>query len=264
MRPNRLRQLLDSGEPSVGTHVLILWPGVVELIGHAGGIDYVEFMGEYAPYDLFALENFGRAVAMFDHLSAVMKIDQEPRTYLAVRAIGSGIQNVLFTDVRTVEDAEECVSAVRAETPATGGRHGAGMRRDVGYVLEGGRETFVQALEEAVVALMIEKDAAVRNLEQILAVKGVDMVQFGPADHAMSIGVPGEFTHPRVKEAERYVIKTALQMGVAPRAEIYVPDQAKYYLDLGVQHFNIGVDMNILFDWWRTNSATLRDAIAGR
>ena len=42
---------------------------------------------------------------------------QEPRTYLAMRAIGSGIQNVLFADPRTVADVEECVRAVRAEAP---------------------------------------------------------------------------------------------------------------------------------------------------
>jgi hypothetical protein len=46
---------------------------VVELAGHAG-FDYVEFAGEYAPYDLFALENLGRAVNTFDHMSAMFKV----------------------------------------------------------------------------------------------------------------------------------------------------------------------------------------------
>ena len=34
------------------------------------------------------------------------------------------------------------------------------------------------------------------NLEAMLSVKGVDMVQFGPADYSMSIGIPGQFDHP--------------------------------------------------------------------
>jgi 4-hydroxy-2-oxoheptanedioate aldolase len=66
------------------------------------------------------------------------------------------------------------------------------MRRDVGYVLECGAPSFVQALDDAVVALMIEKAPAVENLEALLSVKGVDMVQFGPADYAMSIGLAGQ------------------------------------------------------------------------
>ena len=182
MRPNTLRDLLDSGQPSVGTHILVSWPGVVELVGQTGVIDYVEFVGEYAPYDLYALENIGRAIELFDHLSGMMKVEQEPRTHLAIRSIGSGIQNILFADVHSADEAADCVAAVRAETPSTGGHHGAGSRRDIGYGWEkaGGGKAFVQALEDSVVALMIEKDGAVKDIENILALKGVDMIQFGP------------------------------------------------------------------------------------
>jgi len=263
MRHNRLRELLKADQPSLGTHLHSSWPSIVELVGHSRMFDYVEFVAEYAPYDLYALENLGRAVDLFPHLSAMMKIEQEPRTYLAIRAIGSGIQNVLFADPRTVADVEECVRAVRAEAPHARGRHGVGMRRDVGFVLEGGSPAFVQALDDAVVALMIEKGPAVENLEALLAVPGVDMVQFGPADYSMSIGLAGQWDHPRVREAERYVIETALKLGIAPRAEIAHPEEAKRYLDLGVKHFCIGTDVSILFQWFVASGKAMR-AILGR
>src|SRR5205085_7699977 len=224
MRHNRLRELLRADRPSLGTHIHSTWPSIIELVGHSRMFDYVEFVAEYAPYDLYALENLGRAVDLFPHLSAMMKIEQEPRTYLTVRAIGAGIQNVLFADPRTVADVEECVRPVRADTPHAKGRHGVGMRRDVRCVIEGGTPAFVQALDDAVVALMIEKGPAVENLEALLSVPGVDMVQFGPADYSMSIGIPGQWNHPRVKEAERYVIETALHMRIAPRAESLEPE----------------------------------------
>jgi len=101
MRRNRLRELLDAGQPTLGTHLHISWPSIVELVGHSKMFDYVEFVAEYAPYDLYALENIGRAIDLFDHLSGMMKIEQDPRTYLTIRAIGSGIQNVLFADPRS-------------------------------------------------------------------------------------------------------------------------------------------------------------------
>ena len=255
MRKNRLRELLNADEPSVGTHIHSSWPSIVELVGHSKMFDYVEFVGEYAPYDLYALENIGRAVDLFDHMSAMMKIEQEPRTYLTIRSIGSGIQNVLFADPRTTQDVEACVRAVRAESPQTGGIHGVGMRRDVSFVLDACSPEFVQALDEAVVALMIEKAPAVENLESLLAVKGVDMVQFGPGDYSMSLGLTGQLQHPKVLEAERYVIETALKMGIAPRAEITEPDQAHKYLEMGVKHFCIGTDMNILFNWFKQSGA---------
>jgi 4-hydroxy-2-oxoheptanedioate aldolase len=261
MRPNRLRELLKAGQPSLGTHLHISWPSVTELVGLSKQFDYVEFVAEYAPYDLYTLENIGRAISVYPHMTGMMKIEQQPRLYLAIRAIGSGIQNILFADVRTVADAEECVRSVRAESPATGGLHGVGSRRDVSFVLEGGTPAFVQALEDSVVALMIEKKQCVEDLESILSVKGIDMVQFGPADYSMSLGIPGQWSSPRVREAEEYVIKTALKKGIQPRAEIGSPDQAKRYLDLGVTHFCIGTDMGILYQWFSENGKAMRDIL---
>jgi 4-hydroxy-2-oxoheptanedioate aldolase len=261
MRRNRLRELLKADQPSLGTHLMSSWPTLVELVGQSGMFDYVEFLAEYAPYDLYALENLGRAVALFDHMTAMMKIEQEPRTYLTIRAIGSGIQNVLFADPRTVADVEACVRAVRAESPRTGGIHGVGMRRDVGVVAEPGSPAFVQALDDAVVALMIEKAPAVENLDALLSVPGVDMVQFGPADYSMSIGLTGQWDHPRVQEAERFVIESALKKGIAPRAEIGRPEDAKKYLDMGVKHFCIGWDVSILFNWFTTNGKAMRELL---
>ena len=112
-------------------------------------------------------------------VSAMMKVAQEPRTYIAARSIGAGIQNLLFADPRTVQDVEECVRATRSEMPGLSrgtGIHGVGMQRDVGVVLEGGTPAWINANNDAVCALMIEKKQAVDDLEQLLSVKGVDMV----------------------------------------------------------------------------------------
>ena len=258
-RRNVLRELLKADKPSLGTHLLGIWPGFVEIIGQTGVMDYIEFVGEYAPYDLYALENFGRAVNLFDHMSSMMKIDQEPRAYLASKAIGSGIQNLLFADIRTVEDARQCVTAVRAETPTTGGLNGVGMRRDVGYVMAPGSKAYVKQLEDSVVALMIEKQSAVEHLEEILSVPGIDMVQFGPADYSMSSGIPGQWTHPKVKEAERYTIETALKKGIAPRVELGDFKDAEPYLKMGVKHFCIGWDVEILYRYCMGQGIAFRD-----
>jgi 4-hydroxy-2-oxoheptanedioate aldolase len=261
MRANRLRELLNEGKPSLGTRLHNIWPGITELVGNAGMFDYVEFVAEYAPYDLHGLDNLGRAIAIFPHMTGMMKIEQQPRTYLAVRAIGAGIQNLLFADCRNAADVEECVRSARAETPETGGLVGCGLRRDAGYVIDVATPAYVQALEDAVVAIMIEKRAAVENLDSILAVNGVDMVQFGPGDYSMSIGVAGQFNHQRVREAEKYVIETALAAGVQPRAEISSPEEAERYLEMGVRHFNIGSDMSILYRWFLTNGKAMSELL---
>jgi 2-keto-3-deoxy-L-rhamnonate aldolase RhmA len=132
----------------------------------------------------------------------------------------------------------------------------------VGFGRETASEAYVQATIDAVVALMIEKKEAVENLEAILDVKGVDMVQFGPSDYSVSIGVAGQrWTHPQVREAEEYVIKTALRKGIAPRAEINQPEDAERYLKLGVKHFCMNNDVRILTQFFDEKGGALKQLL---
>lgn len=259
---NPLRDLIEAGKPTIGTHAHVIWGGMVEAIGHSGTMDYIEFSGQYAPYDLFALENFGRAVDLFPHMSAMMKLDQEPRTYLAERAIGSGIPNMLFADLRTVEDAREAVAAMKPETPEHGGIKGLAVSRYAGYLLTAtSLAEHVELLAKSVVAVMIEKPPAVENLEEILSVPGIDMVQFGPADYSISIGVAGQWDHPDVKAAETRTIRTSIEMGIRPRVEIDRWEEAKPYMDLGVIDFCIGSDIAIVHDYCREQGDALAKAL---
>ncbi len=259
MRANKIRELLKADKPTLGTHIHSMWPAVVEAVGHSGMFDYVEFVGEYAPYDLFSLDNFCRTVELFD-MSCMIKLDQAPRSWLAQRAIGAGFQSVLFADCRTVEDVQECVHVVRPDTPEDGGTFGCTSRR-MTYMEYGGEWTYVQALRDVVVAIMVEKKGVVEHLEEVLAVPGIDMVQWGPADYCMSIGRPGAWYDPDIKVIERKVIDTALKMGIPPRIEINSPEAAKYYLDLGVKHFCVGTDLYILYDWMKKTGDGMRKVL---
>jgi len=262
MRPNRLRQLLDEGKPTIGTHVISPWPGVVEIIGHSGAFDYIEYVGEYSSFSLEQMDNFGRAIELFPEMSSMMKVEEQTRGFIAQRALGSGIQNVLFTDCRSADEARECVRLVRAETPEAGGVHGAAMRRNVGYVLEGGRQGWVDAMNDVVIAIMIEKKGAIENLEEILSVEGVDMVQFGPTDYSITIGMAGQGRSEPVQKVHRRMIETALAVGVHPRIEVGSFEQAKPYLDMGVRHFCIGWDIATLFGWCKSQGEGMRELLA--
>jgi 4-hydroxy-2-oxoheptanedioate aldolase len=241
MRPNKFRALLKSGKPTIGTHLFLNSPTVVEAIGQTQAFDYVEFLAEYAPFDLTALENFCRAAELYD-LGTMIKVDYEEHRYVAQRAIGAGFQSVLFADARSPEDVGHFVKSVRADCPGSDGFHGVAVRRNA-MPNYGSTPGYVTALDDIVVAVMIEKGPAAESLEKVLQVPGIDMIQWGPADYSMSIGKPGEGRTPAVRAVERRVIETCIQLGIPPRAEITTPEEAKYYLDLGVRHFCIGYDL---------------------
>jgi 2-keto-3-deoxy-L-rhamnonate aldolase RhmA len=262
MRENHLRTLLNEGKPTFGTRLQSAWPTATELVGRSGQFDYVEFLAEYAPYDLYALDNMGRAIELSPNFSGMIKMEQSAQWHLAVRAMAAGIQNLLFTDIRSAADAEAVVRLVRPEGPGNDYTHGmAGGRIQVGSQAD-----FIQYYNDAVIVIMIEKRGAVENLESILRVPGIDMVQFGPADYGMSIGKVsrdyGRGLHPEVAEAREYTIKTCLKMGVRPRAEINSAADAEYYLNLGVKDFNLSTDLAILRQFYMREGAALREVVA--
>jgi 2-keto-3-deoxy-L-rhamnonate aldolase RhmA len=91
------------------------------------------------------------------------------------------------------------------------------------------------------------------------------MVQFGPADYSMSIGAAGQrLNHPAVVEAERHVIATALKMGIHPRVELREPKGYERYLEMGVRHFNVGLDIRILHAWYQQAGDQLRAILIER
>jgi 2-keto-3-deoxy-L-rhamnonate aldolase RhmA len=87
MRPNKLRELLKAERPTLATHIHTTWPSVIEAIGHTGLYDYVEFVGEYGPFDLHDLDNMCRAADLYN-VSMMLKVDQEPRGFLARCRVG--------------------------------------------------------------------------------------------------------------------------------------------------------------------------------
>lgn len=262
MKKNKLRELLNAGKPSLGTHMISTSPQIVEVIGHSGVFDYIELCGLYASWSLVDLENFARAVELFPHMSSMLKVDEEPRRFIADRTVDAGIQNLLFADCRSVEDVKECVRVARPETPQDGGVHGCAMRRNVGYVLECGSEAWAEAQRDVVVAIMIEKIGAMEKLEEILGVKGVDMVQFGPCDYSISRGTPGQWSLPEVQRAERDMIELALKKGIQPRVELDNLEGARQYIDMGVRHFCIGTDFVTIYEWCKQSGDGMRKLLA--
>jgi 2-keto-3-deoxy-L-rhamnonate aldolase RhmA len=256
---NRIRELLDAGEPTIGTHLFIDSPLLVEVIGHTGAVDYVEFLGEYAPYGMHSLENFCRAAELHG-MGKMIKVDPVPNQFLAQRGVGAGFDSVLFADPRSADDVRRCVRLLTPDTPEDGGLFGVGARRHAlpGY---GGTPEYVQALRDTVTVIMIEKRSAVDELEEIVQIDGIDMVQWGPADYAMSIGRAGETDSKEVKDAERRVIQTCHAAGIPARAEIESVETAKYYLDLGVRHFCIGYDLLTLGDAVKDAGERLRTVV---
>ncbi len=245
---NTLREALDAGKSTIGTHFLFNDPDIAELIGDTGQFDYAEYVAEYSTFDMKQLYHIARA-AQCGNLPLMIKLDQANQMFWAQAALGAGFKAMLYTDIRTPEDVDLAMQAIRPDRPGTAGELGGVMgvktRRPglAGY----DANNYGTDLDGIVTAIMIEKRVALEDIDAILeraAELGVDMTQWGPADYAFSFD---QRPNPEeIREAEERTIAKSLEYGVAPRIEIGAVEQAQRYLDLGVRHFCIGWDRFLL------------------
>ena len=239
---NSLRDKLDLNNPTVGTHYLSPDPDLPELIGDTGLYDYGEYCAEYSSFDMQLLSHMARA-GQCSGLPLMIKPDQEGQGFWTQAALGAGFKAVLFTDIRTADDVRRCHRIIRPDVPSVDGLMGVKLRRPAlsGYQAD----SYLQDLNSVVFTIMIEKDVAVENIDEILETAkqlGVDMTQWGPADFGFSRGQPDLMHAPEIRPFEELVIKKSIDYGVPPRIEIGAVEQAERYIDLGVRHFCIGWD----------------------
>ncbi|MCJ7635681.1 aldolase/citrate lyase family protein [Candidatus Bathyarchaeota archaeon] len=263
MPRNKLRKLLREGKPTVGTHYSCVWANLVEIIGNSQQFDYAEFTGQYGPYTPHDLENLARACELTD-MDAMIKIDQEPRTFIATRAIQSGFTAMLFADCRTTDDVKKCVQSVRLIPQ--GGINGIQYGRMMGYGFVRGQPVtladYVKHIDDIVIAIMIETKTLVDDIEEALSVPGIDMVQFGPSDFSVTIGHPGEgYKNPQIMEAMERSYEVAKSKGIRIRAECGVEDIQKW-IDLGCKDFCIGSDTRTISAWAQNTGKAIRDTLA--
>ena len=84
------------------------------------------------------------------------------------------------------------------------------------------------------VVLQIETRRALEAREELLAVAGIDAVMVGPADLSISLGVPGEFQHPKMVEAMEKVRDSCVQHGIAPGTQTRSSALAKFWKERGM------------------------------
>ncbi len=259
---NKLRELLNQNKPTMGTHLSSTWPTLWEVVGNTGCFDYIEFGSQYGSWDLHDLDNMCRA-AELTNLSTMIKIDREPKDWLAQRAIAAGFQSVLFADIMTVEEAKECVRAVKLAPEGNNSFMGTrGFRYDMSY-------EYVKRIDDTVIAIMVEKKSLMDNLEDVLALDGIDMIQFGPVDYELSIRTPGKpYTQAdykdRINANRDKAHQMALDVGIRPRAESGTAEQCQYYIDRGIRDFCIGWDTSIMASWCVQNGGKLKEMLLNK
>ncbi len=139
------------------------------------------------------------------------------------RRLDSGADGVIVPNVSTLEQVERLVEWVKYPPV---GRRGYGVSRAQGYGFD--FDSSVKRWNrESVLLIQIESIEAVEAAEELLSHPEVDGVMVGPYDISGSLNLPGQISHPKVREAGRRVVEVCRKAGKACGTQVVEPDAAQ-------------------------------------
>ena len=210
MIPNHVKRKLRAGRAQFGTLLNFGDPLVAEMMA-AVGFDWLLVDTEHGPIDLATLATMFATITRYPvaPLVRVHALSEEN----VKRVLDAGAWGVLAPNVRTRDEAELLVRA--CTYPPTGVRSLGAGRFPLSFKTDAATY-FQHANAEILVIVQIEHQEAVKNIDAILGVPGVDALYVGPNDFCASLGLAPslEPPHPEFEEAMQRVLTSARRHGV--------------------------------------------------
>ena len=193
MRKNPVKEKIKRGDVVIGAFCNIPSPMCMELLGLAG-LDFAIVDAEHSPVTPETAEHMYRAAEAVG-LTPLTRVGENTPQVIQ-KFMDAGSLGAMIPLVNTAEDAQRVVNAVKY--PPMGERGLAGTRASW-FGLAGPLGEYVEmANEETLTVVQIETGEAVRNVQAICAVDGIDVVFMGPSDLSASLGLAGQTRHPEV------------------------------------------------------------------
>lgn len=152
---------------------------------------------------------------------------------------------VMVPHVMSVDDAKYVAKMTKFHP--IGRRAIDGGYADGQYCLLNTADYIKNANENRLTIIQIEDIEAYEQLEEIAQIPGIDMLFFGPADFAHSIGVPTNTADPRVLEAKRRVAEVARKYGKYA-GTVGGAGNIKDLYDMGYRYVNVAADVLSIID----------------
>jgi len=258
MLAEKIKQKLKNGKPSIGTWMSMAHPSIAEILAMAG-YDWVVVETEHTAIDVSEVLRLIMAIEQRGAIPLVRLAGIDPIQAKAV--LDSGAAGVIVPMVNTKAEAELAVAMTKY--PPLGTR-GVGLARAQGYGVD--FDHYVKnANDNTLVIVQIEHIDAVNNIEEILSVPGIDGTFIGPYDLSMSLGVPGQLSHPDVVVAKEKVLKAGLKKGLAAGIHFVQPSTAvsdcEAAVKAGYTFISVGTDILFLGDSARNLQSALKKSI---
>ncbi len=238
MFQNQFRIDLRAGKPLIGCWSQLASPITAEVLGLAG-FDWLLFDGEHAPNDVGTF--VPQLMAIKGSRSAAIVRPPANDPIIIKRLLDIGFYNFLIPLVSSVDDARRAVASTRY--PPAGIRGVAVSHRSNMFGTFPDYHTTIN--DHIAVVVQIETVNALRDIDAISSVDGVDAVFVGPSDLSAALGHMGDSNHPEVQEAIRKIFAGAKANGKASGILAPVEADARRYLEMGATLVAVGSDLGL-------------------
>jgi 2-dehydro-3-deoxyglucarate aldolase/4-hydroxy-2-oxoheptanedioate aldolase len=240
IRENWVKKAIHAGKKTIGGWLQLGSTMSAEILSQAG-FDWLLVDCEHSPMDFQAL------MMQYQAMSASNSIPlcRAPwNDAVAIkRILDVGAYGVMVPWVNDKEQAEMAVKACKY--PPEGIRGVASSVRAAGYTRHGA-EYLKRANDEIMVIVQIETATAVKNIKEILSVKGIDVAFIGPADLSTAMGYAGNREHPEVQAAIAAIESAAKEAKVALGTVSSNLEQGKQLWEKGYQFIHLTGDVTLL------------------
>jgi 4-hydroxy-2-oxoheptanedioate aldolase len=242
MNPERLRQALAAQQVVYGTWVQTPSPQVVEMLGWAGW-DFVILDLEHGPYGAETLGHLIRAAEACDAAAIVRVPLSAPHD--VGKALDLGAVGIVTPGVTSAAAGAAAVRLTRF--PPHGSRGASPSTRQLHYSAVPFPTLTAEGAPQPLIVLQVEARLATTDLGGILDIEGLGVIFIGPYDLSTSLGLPGQFDHPKVREAITEIVERAAERQVA--VGIWVPDapSARFWVEHGVRFITVSNNELMLF-----------------
>ncbi len=205
----RLKHRLHHTTDRVALHLCTIPSAVVTQAMAAAGADGVIIDMEHGAVDYASAHAMIAATAGTDCAPLVRIAENDPAQ--VKRALDLGAEGICFPLIRTAEDAQRAVSAMRYPPD--------GVRGFGPFIAQSRWQTDLPNIRadtegKLVTMLLIETREAVENIDAICAVDGIDLMVTAMFDLSTDLGHMGQFDHPEVQSAVARVEKAAMAAGI--------------------------------------------------
>jgi 2-keto-3-deoxy-L-rhamnonate aldolase RhmA len=208
----------------------------------------------------FSLETTGQ-ICMAALAAGVTPLVRVPGVAVVSRVLDGGALGIIAPHVRSAADAHAYVTA--AKFPPLGERSAAGPLPHLHYQSFPAAEADAALNDATLLMVQFESDAALAKADEIAAVDGVDMVMIGTNDLLADWGLPGQYEHPRVREAYAATIAACRRHGkhVGVGGLSSRPQLAAEFVRMGARYVSTGTDLGFLLGAATAKAKEVRDIV---